>query len=55
MKSKFLLSILCAVFAIAANYAQSSASQTGIEIQGIARDVNNTALVSQNISLMFTL
>ena len=55
MKSKFLLSILCAVFAIAANYAQSSASQTGIAIQGIARDVNNTALVSQNISLKFTL
>ena len=55
MKSKFLLSILCAVFAITANYAQTSASQTGIAIQGIARDVNNTALVSQNISLKFTL
>jgi microcystin-dependent protein len=55
MKSKllFLLSfILCVT---ASNYAQVSATQAGIAVQGIARDANNTAIASRNISLTFTL
>jgi len=40
---------------ITANYAQISATQAGIAVQGIARDPNNTAIASKNISLTFTL
>lgn len=43
--------MLCAV---TANYAQTSASQSGIAVQGIARGEDNTALVSQVLSLKFT-
>ncbi|OOV19037.1 tail fiber protein [Flavobacterium sp. LM4] len=53
MKSKLLL-ILCVFCATISNYAQSSASQSGIAVQGIARDANNTALTSQTINLTFT-
>lgn len=35
--------------------AQTSASQAGIGVQGIARDANNTALASQTISFTFTI
>jgi microcystin-dependent protein len=54
MKSKLLL-MVCFFCATISNYAQSSASQSGIAVQGIARDVNNTALTNQTISLTFTL
>lgn len=40
---------------ITTNYAQTSVSQAGIAIQGIARDANNTAIVNQSISFTFTL
>lgn len=54
MKSKLLL-VLCLFCAAMSNYAQSSASQSGIAVQGIARDMNNTALTNQTITLTFTL
>ena len=55
MKSKILLLSFLTLFTIAINYAQSSASQAGIAVQGIARDANNTALTNKNISLTFEL
>lgn len=54
MKTKLLL-MLCLFCASISNYAQSSASQSGIAVQGIARDANNTAIASQDISLKYTL
>ncbi|MFD1606058.1 tail fiber protein [Flavobacterium artemisiae] len=55
MKTKLLL-MLCLFLAAISNYAQSSsATQSGIAVQGIARDVNNTALTNQTINLTFTL
>lgn len=54
MKTKLLL-MLCLFCASISNYAQSSASQSGIAVQGIARDANNTAIASQDISLTYTL
>lgn len=54
MKSRLLL-VLCVFCATMSNYSQSSASQSGIAVQGIARDVNNTALTNQTINLTFTL
>ncbi|KAF2515696.1 phage tail protein [Flavobacterium foetidum] len=54
MKTKLLL-MLCLFFAAISNYAQSSATQSGIAVQGIARDANNTALTNQTINLTFTL
>lgn len=56
MKSKLLFLTFLMFLAVASTYAQtSSASQAGIAVQGIARDVNNTALASQSISLTFTI
>lgn len=54
MKTKLLL-MLCLFCAAISNYAQSSATQSGIAVQGIARDLNNTALTNQTINLTFTL
>ncbi|WP_163411214.1 tail fiber protein [Flavobacterium ajazii] len=54
MKTKLLL-MLCLFCATMSNYAQSSASQSGIAVQGIARDANNTTLLNQTINLTFTL
>jgi hypothetical protein len=55
MKSKlFLLSFLM-LLTIATNYAQSSASQSGIAVQGIARDSNNTAIADQEITFTCTI
>ncbi|MBF4519002.1 tail fiber protein [Flavobacterium sp. ANB] len=54
MKSKLLL-MLCFFCATISNYAQSSATQSGIAVQGIARDANNTAIINQTINLTFTL
>ena len=55
MKSKLLLPVLLMLFAITSNYAQSSVSEAGIAVQGIARDVNNTVMANQDIELKFTL
>lgn len=54
MKPKLLLLLSFMLCAVTANYAQISATQAGIAVQGIARDANNTALASKNISLIFT-
>lgn len=53
MKSKLLLLSFLMLFSVATNYAQSSASQAGIAVQGIARDNNNTARISTPINLTF--
>jgi microcystin-dependent protein len=55
MRSKLLLLSLLMLLTVATNYAQSSATQPGIAVQGIARDGNNTALASKNISFTFRL
>ena len=55
MKSKLLFLLSFMLCAVASNYAQVSATQAGIAVQGIARDANNTAIASKNISLTFTL
>lgn len=55
MKSKLLLLSFLMLFIIATNYAQSSASISGIAVQGIARDNNNTALADETITFKFTL
>jgi len=41
------------LFMVTTNYAQSSASVSGIAVQGIARDNNNTAMASASITLNF--
>lgn len=54
MKSKLLLLSFLMFLTVATNYAQITASQAGIAVQGIARDNNNTALTSdQQITLQF--
>lgn len=53
MKTK-LLSLLM-LLSVAATYAQTTASAAGIAIQGIARDNNNTARTSTNLTLKFTI
>jgi hypothetical protein len=55
MKSKLLLLSFLMSLSVATNYAQISATQAGIAIQGIARDANNTAIASENISFTFKL
>jgi microcystin-dependent protein len=53
MKSKLLLLSFLMLLSVATNFAQSSASQAGIAVQGIARDNNNTARISTPINLTF--
>jgi len=55
MKSKLLLLAFFMLLTVTTNYAQSSAEQAGIAVQGIARDDNNTALINQNVRFKFTL
>jgi hypothetical protein len=55
MKSKLLILSFLMSLTFATNYAQISATQAGIAIQGIARDANNTAIASENISFTFKL
>jgi hypothetical protein len=55
MNSKLLFLSFLMLLTVTTNYAQSSAEQAGIAVQGIARDGNNTALVSQSISFTFEL
>lgn len=54
MKTRhFILSFLVMICAL--NYAQTSAEASGIAIQGIARDDQNTARINQSITLTFEL
>lgn len=57
MKTKFTLLTLLMLFVTSINFAQTSvqtsANASGIAIQGIARDDNNTARINTNISLIF--
>lgn len=55
MKSKLLLLSFLMLLTVTTNYAQTSATQSGIAVQGIARDNNNTALTNETISFKFTL
>jgi hypothetical protein len=53
MKSKLLVLSFLMLLTVATTYAQTTASASGIAIQGIARDNNNTARVNATISLEF--
>jgi microcystin-dependent protein len=55
MKSKLRLLSFLMLFTFTANYAQSSAEQAGIAVQGIARDTNNTAIMNSDVNLTFKL
>lgn len=55
MKSKLLLLSFLMLLMVTTNYGQTSASQAGIAVQGIARDGNNTAIASQSVSFTFEL
>jgi hypothetical protein len=55
MKSKLLLLSFLMLFTFTTNYAQTSASQSGIAVQGIARNSDNTALTSSRVKLSFEL
>lgn len=55
MKSKLLLPLFLMLLSFVTNYAQTSATQAGIAVQGIARDSNNTAMTNSAISLSFEL
>ena len=53
MKTKLLfLSILMLLISVT-NYAQTSASTSGIAVQGIARDDNNSAMANETITFNF--
>jgi microcystin-dependent protein len=54
MKSKLLLLSFLMLLAAATTFAQTSASASGIAIQGIARDNNNTA-ITRTLTLKFTI
>lgn len=55
MKSKLLLLSFLMLFTFTTNYAQSSASVSGIAVQGIARNDNNTALINASVRFTFTI
>ena len=55
MKTKFTLLTLLMLFVTSINFAQSSATASGIAIQGIARDNNNTARINTTVVLIFEL
>ena len=55
MKSKLLLLVSLMLLLVTINYAQTSAAASGIAVQGIARDNNNTALANETITFRFTL
>jgi microcystin-dependent protein len=54
MKSKLLLLSFLMLLTVATTFAQTSASASGIAIQGIARDNNNTA-ITRTLVLKFTI
>ncbi|WP_055442806.1 tail fiber protein [Lacinutrix himadriensis] len=51
MKTKNLFLTIALLFIATLNYAQTSAEASGIAIQGIARDANNTARIDAAITL----
>jgi hypothetical protein len=51
MKTKNLFLTVVLLFIVTFNYAQTSAEASGIAIQGIARDANNTARINTPITL----
>ena len=53
MKSKLLLLSFLMLFTFTTNYAQTSASVSGIAVQGIARNNNNTALINAEVRFTF--
>lgn len=53
MKSKLLLLLFFMLLTIATSYAQITTSPSGIAVQGIARDNNNTARTSATLNLTF--
>ena len=53
MKTKFTLLTLLMLFVTSINFAQTSATASGIAIQGIARDNNNTARINTTVPLTF--
>jgi len=55
MKSKLLFLSLLMLLITATSFAQTSASASGIAIQGIARDNNNSAFTNQTITFEFTI
>ena len=55
MKTKNLFLTIVLLFIATLNYAQTSAETSGIAIQGIARDANNTARINTDIILTFEL
>lgn len=55
MKSKKLLITLLTFFAMATNWAQISFSNAGIAVQGIARNNDNSARISEALSFKFEL
>jgi hypothetical protein len=55
MKTKNLFLTVVLLFIATFNYAQTSAEASGIAIQGIARDANNTARINTPITLTFGL
>lgn len=55
MKSKLLLLSFIMLLTVATNYGQSSANVSGIAVQGIARDDNNTALINASVRFAFTI
>lgn len=55
MKTKLFLLSLLMMLGFTTSYAQSSAEQAGIAVQGIARDGNNTAIINKTIPFTFEL
>ena len=55
MKSKLLLLSFLMLLSTIVTHSQSAAFESGIAVQGIARDANNTAIPSQSISFKFEL
>lgn len=56
MKRKHLFLTILFLFTVALNFAQGTFTQSGIAVQGIVRDNNNTAITSgEPISITFTI
>lgn len=55
MKTKLLCVLSLILISSITFYGQTSVSQAGIAVQGIARDANNTAIANQAIGMKFTI
>ncbi|WP_165733294.1 tail fiber protein [Polaribacter sp. 20A6] len=55
MKSKLLLLTILMLLSTIATYSQTTASASGIAVQGIARNGSNTALINKQIKFTFTI